>query len=391
MPETIIEEEKPAESVRLIKESESRVLTSDELLRLKSRSFYEPITLLETAKAPEEANKRAPIRCAYNILREGDTMEDGDLNIDEKGWALDKFGYITSQVARRNGDGIEDIIAGDLMAVTEVTLKGVRAHDDEERVFVEQFGKGTVLKEMHQFPRPIREAIKDCTTTMIIGMENFIEKGPIQTRQELKDYCFYVAGSVGEALNKIVFEMDKVKLDDEQAQHFGQYLQMTNIIKGIYRDWKEGRVYVPAEFHIGTSHDFLIQGRGPDSEKVRTQTLKQILELVGENFPRALEYVISIPNKLQGYKTFCFLPLIGARQTLETIKVASPYEVFTGVERAIKVSKGTFKNIGQLAMGVVSKKGIEGIQDWLKEYQSDPSKFSFEPGKYESWSNNWLA
>ena len=55
MPETTIEEEKTAESIRLIEESKLRVLTSDELLKLKSRSFYKPIALLEFAKAPAEA------------------------------------------------------------------------------------------------------------------------------------------------------------------------------------------------------------------------------------------------------------------------------------------------------------------------------------------------
>jgi len=391
MVETTTLEEKTAESENLVNESRTRNLTSDELLRLKSRSFYKPITLLEFAKAPNEANKRPAIRCAYNILREGDTIEDGELNLEKKGWALDKFGYITSEVARRNGEGIDDIIYGDLATVTEATLRGVRAYDEEERVFVEQFGKGTVLHEMHQFPRPVREAIRDCTGRMIIGMENFLEKGPIQTREELESYCFYVAGSVGESLNKIVLEMDGIKMDDEQAQHFGQYLQMTNIIKGINRDWKEGRVYVPAEFHKGTSHDFLMQGRGPDADKARTQTLKQMLELVDSNFPLALEYLISVPTELQGYKTFCFLPLIGAQQTLETIRNSNSYEVFMGNEKATKVPNGTFDNMGKLATGIVAYKGIEGIQEWLKAYKTEPSNFSFEPGKYETWSKKWLA
>ena len=70
--------------------------------------------------------------------------------------------------------------------------------------------------------------------------------------QELKDYCYIVAGIVGEMLSEL-FLLDRPALADiagylrERAATFGEALQLVNILKDSAVDAKEGRRYLPAE------------------------------------------------------------------------------------------------------------------------------------------------
>ena len=70
--------------------------------------------------------------------------------------------------------------------------------------------------------------------------------------QELKDYCYIVAGIVGEMLSEL-FLLDRPGLAGiaaylrERAATFGEALQLVNILKDSAVDAKEGRRYLPAE------------------------------------------------------------------------------------------------------------------------------------------------
>ncbi len=70
--------------------------------------------------------------------------------------------------------------------------------------------------------------------------------------QELKDYCYIVAGIVGEMLSEL-FLLDRPALDGvarylrERAATFGEALQLVNILKDSAVDAVEGRRYLPIE------------------------------------------------------------------------------------------------------------------------------------------------
>jgi farnesyl-diphosphate farnesyltransferase len=70
--------------------------------------------------------------------------------------------------------------------------------------------------------------------------------------QELKDYCYIVAGIVGEMLSEL-FLLDRPALSGiaaylrERAATFGEALQLVNILKDSAVDAEEGRRYLPAE------------------------------------------------------------------------------------------------------------------------------------------------
>ncbi len=70
--------------------------------------------------------------------------------------------------------------------------------------------------------------------------------------QELKDYCYIVAGIVGEMLSEL-FLLDRPALSGiaaylrERAATFGEALQLVNILKDSAGDAEEGRRYLPEE------------------------------------------------------------------------------------------------------------------------------------------------
>ncbi len=70
--------------------------------------------------------------------------------------------------------------------------------------------------------------------------------------RELKDYCYIVAGIVGEMLSEL-FLLDRPGLSGiaaflrERAATFGEALQLVNILKDSAVDAEEGRRYLPAE------------------------------------------------------------------------------------------------------------------------------------------------
>jgi farnesyl-diphosphate farnesyltransferase len=69
---------------------------------------------------------------------------------------------------------------------------------------------------------------------------------------ELQDYCYIVAGIVGEMLSEL-FLLDRPELSPiasflrERAATFGEALQLVNILKDSAVDADEGRRYLPAE------------------------------------------------------------------------------------------------------------------------------------------------
>src|SRR5262249_35020053 len=69
---------------------------------------------------------------------------------------------------------------------------------------------------------------------------------------ELQDYCYIVAGIVGEMLSEL-FLLDRPGLSSiasflrERAATFGEALQLVNILKDSAVDADEGRRYLPAE------------------------------------------------------------------------------------------------------------------------------------------------
>jgi len=383
-----------------------RALTSAELLPLASRSFSVPIAMLEHAKGKNEANKRAYVEMAYSLFRALDEIEDAskELNNEEKRRVINGLAVIVGEVTRRepNCKGIEDIIEGnDFRSIIKRAMDG--AVDEEKRVFLKHFGKGVVLRDLYEIGREengkeIKEAMDYCIQGMAHGMTKFLGR-PIQTSDELKEYCYHVAGRIGSGfLNKIVELRDRdetgrpIILRGDLAEKFGEYLQETNIAKNIYTDYKEGRRFLPDEWRrrdvaFETMMDLNEKGIGP--EDAREKMFKKILDFQEKNFRDSVEYVESIPQHLNGYRAFCLISLITAQKTLEHLRVSGAEKVFSGEESATKIQYG-LKHILDFSYNISCFEDGMHANNWLSNYRREPDSFSFKPVEYEMWAWRWF-
>lgn len=80
---------------------------------------------------------------------------------------------------------------------------------------------------------------------LIKGMEMDLKKNRYLTFQDLREYCYRVASTVG--LMCIEIFGYKHKSTKEFAVNLGIALQLTNILRDIKKDAEKGRIYLPQE------------------------------------------------------------------------------------------------------------------------------------------------
>lgn len=96
---------------------------------------------------------------------------------------------------------------------------------------------------------------------LIRGMEMDLGKTRYETFEELYEYCYLVASSVGLMCRQIFgFKNESTR---DYAVHLGIALQLTNILRDVKDDAKRGRIYLPREDlqRFGYSEDDLLAGR----------------------------------------------------------------------------------------------------------------------------------
>jgi phytoene synthase len=80
---------------------------------------------------------------------------------------------------------------------------------------------------------------------LILGMEMDLTKKRYRTFQELEQYCYRVASTVGLISAEVFgYHHESAK---EYAVNLGKALQLTNILRDIQSDAKRGRIYLPME------------------------------------------------------------------------------------------------------------------------------------------------
>lgn len=316
--------------------------------------------------------------------------------MDQKLEAIDELIHIYNEVERHEVD-LEELIQNDLRNLTDCIRVG--AVDEEEKVFIEQFGYGDTLRVLRGFKSyGLRNRIINCINKMGSGMKDFLRKGRLETMDDFNAYRFYVAEHVGETLNGIVHLKDEIKgLESYLARSIGGYLQSTNILKNLREDFEERRTrtkFIPENLHRGISYEDLFEKDDEKTKEVRKLILDQILVDTKENLESSIEYVIKIPTSPihpSGYEAFVLTPLITAEKTLDLMERAGAERVFRGDKDAVKVSHDVFANISRFVGGIVRLDYGVRVKEWELKYQHNPKKFSFEPGEYEKWSPNWLT
>ena len=126
--------------------------------------------------------------------------------------------------------------------VAQITLNWWRS--DLEKVFNNEMPEHPV----HQALKDIRasfDLLKNEFEALIDGMQMDLEQARYGSFDELKLYCHRVAGVVGRLIARILGFSNPQTL--EYADKMGLALQLTNIIRDVGEDARQGRIYLPME------------------------------------------------------------------------------------------------------------------------------------------------
>ena len=138
---------------------------------------------------------------------------------------------------------LDDVVDGCTdLNVAQITLNWWRS--DLEKVFNNEMPEHPV----HQALKDIRASFdlpKNEFEALIDGMQMDLEQARYGSFDELKLYCHRVAGVVGRLIARILGFSNPKTLED--ADKRGLALQLTNIIRDVGEDARQGRIYLPIE------------------------------------------------------------------------------------------------------------------------------------------------
>ncbi|MFC2092929.1 phytoene/squalene synthase family protein [Bacteroidota bacterium] len=105
-----------------------------------------------------------------------------------------------------------------------------------------------VVKIINKFAIPVKPFYD-----LIEGMEMDLKKSRYKTFEELYDYCYRVAATVG--LMSIEIFGYRNESTKEFAVNLGLAMQLTNILRDVKKDTERGRIYIPEEDLIRFGYD----------------------------------------------------------------------------------------------------------------------------------------
>jgi farnesyl-diphosphate farnesyltransferase len=265
----------------------------DTLLEKTSRTFALSIPML-----PEPTRRHVSI--AYLLFRIADTFEDAAL------WPRVKRLAALDDLARL----LET--RGDEISASKRWLADVPvAHAGYLELLRET---PAVMEAYWAVPATARGVLRHDLLRTVSGMAGVVRRGDIRgnlrlaSLRELRDYCYVVAGIVGEMLTEL-FLLDADALGPfasrlrRRSRFFGEALQLVNILKDANSDATEGRVYLP-----------------PGVDRAR------VFALARRDLDVAAAYVgtLQLAGAPDGVVAFTGSPAVLARATLDRMETASP-------------------------------------------------------------------
>jgi farnesyl-diphosphate farnesyltransferase len=255
------------------------------------------------------------VRIGYLLCRIADTIED-DVRMPaaRKAVLLDRFVVCF-------GDGAA--AAGEFRSCT-AELTGNKA--DVDLVAITE----TVFLIWRVLDADSRDIIERWVTEMAHGMRRFVLKYPggirIGTTPELREYCYFVAGTVGHLLTELwrVHSVFVGKRTYERllrdCEAFGEALQLVNILKDIAPDaQQENAIYIPAELLVarGSSHETILA----DAHRAMNRAaLMPLMAIAQDDIERSLSYIEALPGAAFRVRLFCVLPVLFAAATMRELE-----------------------------------------------------------------------
>jgi farnesyl-diphosphate farnesyltransferase len=278
----------------------------DQILPHVSRTFALTIPQLPPALS-------TPVTCAYLLCRIADTIEDEPaLAAPETLAFLRRFSAVVA------GNGEPTVLAGDLeQRLSERTLA-------TERDLVKHMDR--VIRVTAKLGKAQQTAIQRCVELMCYGMPRFQFNASVRglaRSSDLDEYCYYVAGVVGEMLTDLFcdYSADIARRRpglNALAASFAQGLQMTNILKDVWEDRSRGACWLPQE--VFTRYGVDLEQVSNDVHDPRFSAgMSELVAVAHAHLRNALDYTLLIPGNEKGIRRFCLWAIGLAVLTLRKI------------------------------------------------------------------------
>jgi farnesyl-diphosphate farnesyltransferase len=317
------------QSVRPLGDDDADLAWCHEAVQGVSRTFALTVDVLEEPMS-------SYICVGYLICRIADTVEDADhIPPREQARLLRLYDAVLDP---EDGTDVDDF------------LDAVEPHlppgDERSADWTVVAAAPRVVGTMEALPADVREAVTPPARELVDGMAMFVERYAdvgglrIQSREELEEYCYYAAGTVGNLVTNLVTRGDvsrerTQKLYDT-AEEFGLLLQLVNIAKDVHDDKvEEDNVYLPA--------DWLEEEDVPQDEVLATEHARGASTVVRRTADHARSFLDDAQRYLELVPTTdgntlaaWGIPFLLAVGTLREL-LASPEDALT--DRGVKVSR----------------------------------------------------
>jgi len=304
----------------------------DSILAGTSRSFY--LSLKELPKSI-----RPQISLLYMLARTSDTIADS-----EKGAADERLRALESYI--QFSQGITES-SPDLISLSEL-----QENKSEAALLM---SVSEIVSKIADFSESDQKEIRRCLGVIISGqildLQRFSSNSgrisSLAVDDELDDYAYRVAGSVGEFWTRMslnhLFSFNEGDKESELFDHgirFGKALQMINILRDIPADLALGRCYIPStrlEESNLVPEDLLDHNRMEDFRPL----YNEYLDLTDEYFASATNYIEMIPHSQFRLRGSCMLPVIIGRKTISALRDNNVLDP----EHRIKIDRSEIKEV----------------------------------------------
>jgi farnesyl-diphosphate farnesyltransferase len=289
--------------------------TLEDLLERTSRTFALSIPVL-----PEPTRREVMI--AYLLFRIADTFEDAaHWTPARRIEALREFAGLLAEYSPSEA--------------SRLAAKWRLADPARHEGYRELIGEAPfVLEAFFALNPDAIEPVRTHVRRSAEGMASFVERSAdhglvLETVKDLRDYCYAVAGIVGEMLTELFLVGRPALLPiattlRDRAAFFGEALQLVNILKDASVDVSEGRSFLP-----------------------RQASRSEVFALARRDLETAREYILALQGAgaARGIVEFCALPAELAWATLAKVEKNGPgskisrLEVFAIRERLDRALK----------------------------------------------------
>ncbi|MGM0437965.1 MAG: squalene/phytoene synthase family protein [Bacillota bacterium] len=305
--------------------SEKAIEFCEDILKRVSRSFALTIPMLDDKIYKE-------VMITYLQDRLLDNFEDEVKNI-----SFEKRIYLMNQV--------EEIFnpAKDNKKAVEIVEKEADLFSDQD--LKELTANASTLKEAYDLlDNEVKEISYKWLKEMNKGMQKYLQK-KVNKFEELDEYCYYVAGTVGGFLTDLIIE--KSKISEEKAQILrdnfkdaGLFLQKVNLIRDIRKDIKSrDKNYWPLE-ELEISEEMILDKNYEDK---MNKALGEMLDDVEKHISGLVQYMNNIPEGFSGYQKFFAVNNALGLATLQ--KIENNQDKLFYSDKKVKVGKFQFMKI----------------------------------------------